>query len=127
MDQKEAERSVVLWMTALGKLNHLKETETSLRREIADHILNGKIKGSKKKNVGKFVMVATAKINESPDKDELKAIWPTLTKAEKACIRFKPELIAKKYAELPNDARIKSVITAKPGMPSLELKSIMEE
>lgn len=123
MSETSITAKVKEWLNAKKKLDHYKDNEMSLRKTICSFILGTKTKGSKTDMVGEFKMTATAKLNTVIDKDALKAIWPDLSKQEKACIRFKPELVAANYKKIPANSKLHQVITDKPGAPTLVLKS----
>lgn len=121
------ESKVKDWLEAKEQLAEAKSTELSLRKEICEHILQDKRKGTKKGIIGPYILSATAKLNAKIDKDALKAIWKDLSKDEKKAIRFKPEIAAKEYKKLDERSIIHQTITHTPGTPGLELKSVKEK
>lgn len=120
------EELIVKWIKLSNKLAQIKETEMDLRKQIADHILAGKVKGSKTATIGKYKLSATAKVNTKIEREELQAIWPDLTAAEKAAVKFDPKLVAVEYKKVPANSIIHSVITDTPGAPSLSVKGIVK-
>lgn len=120
------EEKVELWLKAAEELKEVKENELSLRKDICDHILKGQVKGSKKGTIGRYILNATAKLNQNIDKELLQAIWKELSPAEKASVKFTPSIIAKEYKELPDNSILNRAIDSKPGTPSLELKGIID-
>lgn len=121
------EQTVQEWATAKLKLAELKETELELRKEICDHILGDKIKGSKKGVIGSFTLSASAKLNQTIDKELLKSIWPDLSIEEKKCIKFDPKIVAKEYKTVDAKSNLHQAITSKPGTPTLEIKGVKEK
>lgn len=112
------------WQKAKDTLAEAKEKEMELRREICSEILGDKLKGTV--HLKKFGLDAAAagKLNTSLDADSLKPIFKKLSPEEKACIKYKPELIAKQYKLLPDDSILHQAVTSKPGTPSLTIKVI---
>ena len=119
------EKLVKRWIKWKDDLAMAKENELNLRKEICEHILQGQIKGSKKGTIGIYVLSASAKLNDKLDAELLKAIWPNLTPEEKACIKYKPNLIAAKYKKLKSGVKLNRCIDSKPGTPTLTLKSVI--
>lgn len=115
---------IELWLEYKDDLAEAKEHELELRKEICEHILEGKIKGSKKGTIGNYVLVASAKLNIKVDAELLESIWEELSEKEKACIKYKPSLIAKKYNSLDGALKLHRCIDSKPGTPTLALKSV---
>lgn len=120
------EEKVKEWLIISGRLKSIKEDEMELRKEICDHILDGKIKGAKSSTFGKYTMTATAKIGEKVDQDLLKVMWPELSKAEKACFKFKADLVSKEYKTLDAKSNVHRAVDSKPGAPTLALKAMKE-
>lgn len=118
------EEKVKEWIVAKDKLFAAKTAELELRNEICEHILSGKIKGAKKGVIGAYTLTATAKLNAKIDREALKALWNCLEPLEKAAVKFDPKLIAAKYKDVPEDSKLHSTITHKPGTPGLELKGV---
>ncbi len=116
------EDKVQAWIKADAAMRAAKAHELELRKELCDHILQGKIKGSKTTQIGQYKLSATAKLNAKIDKDALKSIWFDLTPAEKQSVKFDPKLIAKNYNGLDASCTIHHVITHKPGTPALSVK-----
>ena len=56
------------------------------------------------------------------DKEGLLAIWKMLSREEKDCIRWKPELSLREYKKLDEYSSLSRVITTKPSAPSMEVK-----
>ena len=121
------EKVVKEWIFTKDKLTQAKEQELKLRKEICEHILQEKIKGSKKGSIGVYVLVASAKLNNKLDAELLESIWKELSEKEKACIKYKPSLIAKEYNSLDGAVKLHRCIDSKPGTPSLTLKSITKK
>ncbi len=118
------EDKVQLWITIASELKKIKEDEFAIRKEICEHILEGKIKGSKKGTIGKFVLNATAVINNKLDKELLESIWPDLSDEEKASVKYTPSLVAAEYKRLPDNTLLNRAVDSKPGTPCLELKEV---
>jgi len=118
------EEKVDSWISQKNKLNRAKKYELELRKEICDHILQGKIKGSKKGTIGKYILTASAKLNIKVDAELLESMWEELSEREKACIKYKPNIIAAEYKKLKGGVKLNRCIDSKPGTPTLTLKSI---
>lgn len=110
------------WSVWKDRLAMAKEKESELRKVICSKILRNKEKGTVNDILFDIPLKAVAKINRFVDREALRSIWRDLSKKEKACIKFKPELVEKEYKKLPKDSKLHSVIETKPGMPSLEVK-----
>jgi len=113
------------WIFIKDKLTEAKTHELELRKEICEHILEGKIKGSKKGTIDGYVLTATAKMNDKIDVELLKSIWKELSDGEKACIKYKPSLIAAEYKKLKGALKLHRCIDSKPGTPALSLKTVI--
>ena len=107
------------------KLTEAKEKELLFRKEICEHILGDKIKGSKKGTIGIYVLSASAKLNIKLDAELLESMWKELSDGEKACIKYKPSLIAAEYKNVDSQAKLHRCIDSKPGTPTLTLKSVI--
>ena len=118
-------KKIMNWVAAASALKKAKEYELILRTEICDHILDGKVKGSKTAIIDGYKMTASAKVNDSVDSELLQAMWSDLSPAEKSSIKFKPSLVAKVYKTLDAKSNIHRAISSKPGTPSLELKQVI--
>lgn len=119
------EKKIGEWIIQKHKLDVAKKHELELRKEICEHILQGKIKGSKKSTIGTYVLTATAKINNKIDAELLESIWESLSDKEKACVKYKPSLIAAEYKKLKGAVKLHRCIDSKPGTPALTLKSVI--
>ena len=115
------------WLKWKSNLAVAKENELNLRKEICEHILQGKVKGSKKSSIGVYILTATAKLNIKIDSEHLETIWKELPPEEKACIKYKPSLIAAEYKKLKGKITLNRCIDSKPGTPGLELKSVTKK
>lgn len=64
----------------------------------------------------------TFKLNRQVDEPAFLAVMKNLTREERACVRFTPELVMKKLRALEGDSllRVQEFIIAKPGTPSIE-------
>lgn len=118
------EKKVKAWIAAKIKLDTAKKQELELRLPICEEILAGKVKGTKKAAVKKFLLTATAKLNEKVDEDLLDTIWEDLADEEKECIKFKPSIKAKEFHKLKDSMLLHRAIDSKPGMPALTVKGI---
>lgn len=121
------EDKILEWKAAKNALALAKETEMTLRKEICGVILVKRPKGATHfKNYG-FDLIATGKFGELKiQKDLLADILPKLTKDEKDCIRYKPELVSKNYKLLPENSILHQAVVSKDGTPDLQLKVIKE-
>ena len=118
------EMEVKNWIFAKEKLAKAKEYELDSRKEICKHILGDKIKGAKKGIIGKYILTATAKMNDKVDAELLESVWKELSPKEKACIKYKPSLIAAEYKKLKGAIILHRCIDSKPGTPALALKNV---
>lgn len=116
------EKEVKAWIVAKMKLDTAKGQEMELRQTICEHILNGKTKGSKKATVGKFILTATAKLNEKINPELFESLWPELTAEEKNCIKFIASIKAKEFHKLKDSMLLHRAVDSKPGAPTLTLK-----
>jgi len=114
------------WLKLKRTLDAAKSNESEARKEICNAILGDKISGVSHAEShgpeGIFDVAATGKINHSIDKPALKTIWPELTTEEKKAVQFTPKILVSAYKKLPADSKLKSVVTVKPGLPSLAVK-----
>ena len=117
-------RLIKTWMVAKDQLDKIKAHELEIRKEIAEHILDGKIKGAKKGSIGKYNLTATGKLNYVVDAEFLENIWSELTPQEKEAIKYKPSIVASKYKTLDAKSKLNKAITSKSGTPSLKLDSM---
>jgi len=118
------EKLIKNWLEWKDDLAFAKENELKFRKEICEHILGDKIKGSKKGTIGKYVLTASAKLNIKVDDELLESMWEELSDGEKACIKYKPSLIAKEYNSLDGAMKLHRCIDSKPGTPTLTLKTV---
>ena len=118
------EKVVKEWIFVKDKLTQAKEHELKLRKEICEHILQGEIKGSKKRTIGNYVLTASAKLNIKINAELLGTIWEKLSNEERICIRYKPSLVAAEYKKLKGVMVLHRCIDSKPGTSTLALKSI---
>lgn len=118
----DMEDKIKEWLTVSINLKVLKKQEIELRKEIAEHILDGKIKGSKKAIIGNDTMIATGVASPKLDEDLLKTIWSDLSKKEKACIKFSPKLVNDEYKKLDEKSNLHRAVELKPGMPQLKIE-----
>ena len=117
-------KQLLEWQKAKGALTDAKEKEMELRLAICEEILRDQQKGVKHFKKFGLDAAATAKLNQKLETDTLKSIFKKLTVEEKACIRYKPELIGKVYKDLPGDSILHSAVVSSPGTPALTLKEI---
>lgn len=120
------EAKIKEWLILSGRLANIKEDEMELRKEIAEHILAGKVKGTKSSSFGPYTMNATAKLNTKIDKELLQTMWSDLSEEEKKCIKFDPKLVDKEYKNLDAKSNLHRAIESKPGAPTLKLKALKE-
>ncbi len=114
------------WLVMSGNLTQLKEDEMELRKEIAEQILDGKLKGTKSASFGPYTMTATGKLNGKLDKDLLKVMWKDMTAEERKCFKFDPKLVDKEYKNLDDKSDVHRAVELKPGAPTLKLKALKE-
>jgi len=119
------DKKIEYWIWIKNKLDVAKKEELETRKEICEHILQGKIKGAKKGTIGKYILTATAKMNNRVDAEFLKSVWESLSDKEKACIKYKPSLIAAEYKKLKGAMVLHRCIDSKPGTPALALKTVV--
>ncbi len=114
------------WQEAKDDLQKAKDAEMAARKEICELILKGKQKGVIHFKKFGLDAAATAKLNQKLDAAILKSIFKKLNIKEKACIKYKPELVDKEYKKLPTDSIFHKAVESKPGTPALEIKPIKE-
>lgn len=109
------------WLAVKEQLESLQKQERELRTVIARYVLDGKKEGSKTDVVEGIKLSATAVVSYKLDQAELSLIFDSLSEAEKACIKYKPELSLKSYRKLKDDCELNKVITTHEGMPQLKV------
>lgn len=126
MTEKINEGDISIWLTVKENLANAKDREEDLRRKICKFVLKTKRSGSKTIKDFGYKIKATGKLNTSLDKDQLKAIWPKLSREEKRCIKFSASLKEKEYKKIPEDSILHTVVKKTPGLPSLEISELEE-
>lgn len=121
------EDKILAWKSAKEELAVAKETEMTLRKEICDVILVNRPKGATHFKKYGMDLTATGKFSTPKiEKDLLTDILSKLSKTERSCIRYKPELVAKNYKMLPEESILHQAVISKDGTPDLKLKIIKE-
>jgi len=120
------EAKIKEWLILSGRLKNIKADEMELRKEIAEHILAGKIKGTKSSTFGAYTLTASAKLNNKLDKELLQTMWPDMSKEEKNCFKFDPKIVDKEYKNLDAKSDVHRCVESKPGTPTLKLKALKE-
>ena len=116
------EEKVKQWIVLSSKLKSIKEDEMTLRKEIAEFILEGQEKGTVHGEIGKYKLKAVAKQNKSVDKEGLRSVWKYLNQTEKDAFKFEVKVVESGFKKLQKDSKALEFITTKPGSPSLELE-----
>lgn len=110
------------WLNMSDRLKALKKEEAALRRELCSDLFNGKQGNFKEVYNDKGVhVVATSKLTNNLDERVLQSLMGGLSDVEKACIKWKPSLVAAHYKVLPEDSILHEAVTAKPAMPTLSV------
>ena len=116
---------VVLWHDTKCKLAVFKAQELSLRKEVAEEILEGvpltNGSATNRESEEGVIVKATQKLNFSLDLGELAAIWAELTPEEQAVIKMKPTLQLAKYKKLPEGSILHRAVTTKLAVPTLDV------
>jgi len=108
------------WLEADAKRKYYIELERKLRLEIVEPLIENVSTGTHNYTTKEgYVVKAVKKVSTSIDKEGLTFIEDDLSDEEKAAIRWKPELDAKKYKELEDHDVLDQVIVVKPAMPGL--------
>lgn len=115
------------WQDAKDALDLAKSQELELRNDLCAEILKDKVKGTVHFKKYGLDAAATGKINVTLDAGTFKEIFKKLSATEKACIKYKPELINKAYKDLPEDSILHSAVSEKPGTPSFKLTEIEDK
>ena len=121
---KITKQTIMHWLSAKAKLAEFKKRESTLRQKIATMVLGDQQKGVKHEKMFGFKVSPTAKLNQTLDVLGLTENWKKLNAEEKACIRFKPEIINEKLKDLPEDSMLHKFVTYKPGMPELKITEL---
>ena len=109
------------WQEKTRHLKELKFQEMKLRKQIVNHILDGREVGREKMEIGDYRLQAAIPIKYSLDEKFLKSIWADLNHAGKNAVGFKPALKKKIYASLSADNNLQTAVIAKPGSPTLKI------
>lgn len=121
------EDKILEWKSAKEELAVAKEAEMTLRKEICDVILVDRPKGATHFKDFGMDLTATGKFSVPKiHKDLLTDLLPKLSKTERSCIRYKPELVSKNYKMLPEDSILHQAVISKDGTPDLKIKIIKE-
>lgn len=109
------------------ELKLVKVRELLLRNLIYKSFRYDKVEGVVHKSIddSDIDIAITLNLNRNVDKIALNSLWPKLDQKEKDCFKFTPEVIVSKFKALKESggaARVISVITEKPGLPSVVLK-----
>lgn len=102
-------------------LKRLKDEESKIRREICDHLLEGKAAGTHKFNIGDYQVKAVKSFSYSLDQNLVQVMLESgdFSDDEVDAIRTKYELNLANYKNLENSDGLDDCITVKESMPSL--------
>ncbi len=113
----------VEWNEISKQLKALKTKESSMRKELCEEIFKGRVGNFKEKiELDGFLITAKSKTSTKLDESVLNSVWEKLTPVEKAAIKFKPDLVAKKLKDLDENCLLMQAITEKPAMPTLKIE-----
>lgn len=111
------------WYEAKEELAKLKLKEKLMRQTICDKMFAGQLVKSRM-TIDNAQVTATPSINLKVDEATYNGIFPELNDLEISAIRIKLEVNKSVYKKLPEDSKLHEAITAKSGMPKLEVKEI---
>ena len=114
------------WMKVAAELSILKAKEAELRKQICGEFIPEYQEGTHHYIMDELDLVGVGKVNFTVDGKLLESNWEVLPPEVKACFKFKPEVIKKTYKNMPHDSIVHKFITAKPGMPSLDIKPVKQ-
>jgi hypothetical protein len=118
------EEKLIQWQDSKLALDLAKETEAELRANICVEILQDKVKGTAHLEIASFKVTATGVVNNKIDLSIFSTILKELSAEEKSCIRYKPELIASAYKQLPDDSTLHKAVVTSSGKSTLKIKII---
>ena len=122
------EEKLIEWEYTANELKLLRKKEADMRRVLVDELLKHS-DTQEGRDVTEFVQfnaVVNIKVNRNVDDAALTSIINDLSDDERASIVYKPSLDMRRYRKLPDSSILHSVVTAKPGMPTLKLDWIPE-
>lgn len=120
------EKDIAEWRSLAEALKSVKGDEMTLRKRIVAFFFNGKKKGTHRLIVGDAELKAELSTRLDVSESDLIANASVLTEEEKACIKWKPTVIASKYNKLKPEqkARLSRIVSEKPSAPSLTVTDI---
>lgn len=119
-------KTLLDWLDMSRELKRLKVVEMELRKELCDERINlagmknGRMttKGAEGDCSYKIVTALGYKV----DLGIYTALLNNLTEAEKACVRWKPELALAAYKKLPEDSLLHEAVISKMAAPVLTVE-----
>lgn len=113
------------WKQLSATLKTIKAQEFNLRKEIAEDVLKGAI-GTVNARVDNYKVKAQQSERKKVDNEALLSIWPNLSEAEKAAVKWSPDIIISNYKAINPAERVAldSVVTTVPNAPTLKVEII---
>ena len=108
------------WMEISEKLKEIKAREAELRVEITESVFPGAGEGTLTAHMHGLKIKGGFKYNRTVDQKLLTDTWSELDSDEQACFQQKFNLVLGKYKE-NSTPLVDSLITVKPGMPTLTI------
>lgn len=107
------------WISLAAQLKSVKEQEMSVRKEINNDILGVNKVGTSHMAMHHIEVTCTVTEKLETKKEDVMSVMEELTDAEKECIIWKPSIQKALYDKLPEDAILRTVVTAKPNAPKV--------
>ena len=110
------------WKQLAATLKTIKAQEMELRKALAAEIMQGKF-GTVNLELHGYKVKCQQYERQKIDNEALLAIWSDLSEAEKACIKWVPEIVVSNYNAIARDAKkvLDSTITTVPNSPTLNV------
>jgi len=111
---------LIRWKEAKDALDRYKEEELRLRKEVLSHFKEQKAGTTTYYVSDGSRLKVTKGVNYTVDEDMFSLIEDDLQDDELDAVRVKHELRLREYNKLPEDSILRTAVTAKPALPSVE-------
>lgn len=121
---KKLESMISEYLTAKSNFKRWQEQERKLRLAILEKVFPGAGEGTLNEDFGDIRIKGVFKNNVNIDNKLFDTVYKSMSKAEKACFSFVPNISISAYKKLTDEERvvIDDVLEIKPGLPALEIK-----